>query len=185
MCSRCEKSLGKPIPVGQRLCWSRNILQTNKNKNKNKKPRPICRAPQVEQSCPLAASLCGPSQMEQATHHNMLPLPVMSGLLVSLHLAKFQISFLLCLHWCQRTQVKSSLLPSVTPWLPGLPRQTGRKGYLVSTAVKSSSTSAYSSGLLVLFSTVSFDPQNFVILKSGLKGEMPELRIFTVTMRTG
>lgn len=49
----------------------------------------------------------------------------------------------------------------------------------------SSSTSAYSSGLLVLFSTVSFDPQNFAILKSGLKGEMPELRIFTITMRTG
>lgn len=128
MCSRCEKSLGKPIPVAQRLCWSRNVLQTNK------KPRPICRALQVQQSCPLAASLCGPSQMEQATQHNMLPLPVMSGLLVSLHLAKFRISFLLCLHWCQWTQVKSSLLPSVTPWLPGLPSQTGQKGYLVSTA---------------------------------------------------
>lgn len=104
---------------------------------------------------------------------------------VSLHLAKFQISFLLCLHWYQQTQVKSSLLPNVTPSLPRLPRQTGWKGYLVSVAVKSSFTSAYSSGLLVLFSTVSFDPQSFVILKSGLKGEMPELRIFIITMCTG
>lgn len=50
--------------------------------------------------------------------------------------------------------------------------------YPANTGVTSPSTRNCSFGSSMLFWTVSFDAQSFVILKSGLKGEMPELRIF-------